>query len=290
MVQASPFLKWVGGKRALLPLLLHDMPKSFETYFEPFLGGGAVFFALSAEEKKRFKKAILSDANEELVNAYIAVRDMPEEVLKKLHIHAGQHDEQYYYDIRSVVPKDDLERAARFIYLNKTCYNGLWRVNKKGQFNVPMGTYANPRAAIVQEDKILACSKALQGVTLLHQPYQLIAPKAGDFVYIDPPYAPLNSFSFTRYHAKGFNDIAQTMLREAVNMWASQNVRLMLSNSNADIILELYKSAPFHVKRVQAPRSVNSKGQARGMVEEVLITTYVLETMDNENSFVTIAA
>ncbi len=263
---ARPFLKWAGGKRSLIPEIAQRLPDEFNSYWEPFLGGGAVFFALES----RISRAYLSDVNAELALVYQVVKRRVDELIDALDDHAARHDEKdYYYTIRKRTNiHDSVERAARFIYLNKTCYNGLYRVNKKGKFNVPRGNYKNP--CICDRDNLRAASKVLGNATIRFDDFDIINPDSGDFVYCDPPY----DGTFTSYDANGFGNEDQRRLRDAVLKWHSQSVNVMLSNSDTDFIRNLYSDDVFHIHEVNAPRNINCKGDGRESVGELLITSY----------------
>ena len=268
---ALPFVKWVGGKRVLLPSIKSHLPAEFNDYHEPFLGGGALFWAIGSKAKNAF----LSDKNLELVITYRVIKEDPTHLIARLKEHSEAHQENasdYYYEVRAAEPTEPVEVAARFIYLNKTCFNGLYRVNRRGKFNVPVGSYKNPN--IIQEENILACHKALKNATIRIGNFDSITPKKGDFVYFDPPYHPLNDTSFTEYTQDNFHDANQTELRDLALKLHRQGVRVMLSNSHCDFIKKLYSGKVFRKHIVQAPRFVNSKADARGVVDEYLITNY----------------
>lgn len=215
--------------------------------------------------------AYLSDVNFDLINTYQVLQRDPEPLIARLKQHARNHAKDYYYQIRSQHDLDDrVEIAARFIYLNKTCYNGLWRVNSKGEFNVPMGSYKNP--AIFQPDALRACYRALQGVDLRMRDFRKLAASGGDFVYFDPPYRPLNSSSFTRYTKSDFGMKEQVALRELCVTLHERGAKFMLSNS--DTSTPLYQDSVFRVEVVKAPRFVNSRATGRGAVDELLIRNY----------------
>lgn len=230
-------------------------------------GGGALFFAIASE----LVSATLSDTNPDLVTTYQVIQQSPAALISALAAHAQQHSPEYYYELRR---QHDLTEpiaiAARFIYLNKTCYNGLWRVNSKGEFNVPLGRYRNP--GIVQAEVIWACHGALATTTLRHQGYQAIQPQAGDWVYCDPPYDRLAAQSFTRYAKHDFSRADQLALRDFVADLSKQGVYVTLSNADTPFIRALYQD--FVVHTVMAPRSVNSKPSQRQAVSEVLICNY----------------
>lgn len=265
--QAKPFVKWAGGKRKLAERILALAPKRFERYFEPFVGGGAVFFAL--RNAGFTGPATLSDVNPELVIACRIVRDSPEDLIRALGRHVN--DEEAFYEVREQVPEQlgYIERAARFIYLQKTGFNGVYRVNKAGQYNVPFGHHANPK--ICDEDVIFAASKALRNTTILCQPFTSLAADVdeGDFVYCDPPYVPVSpTANFTVYSAEGFGLEDQQLLAQAARMWARRGATVVLSNADVPLVRELY--AGMKVKRVRMARAINSNGARRGKVNEVL--------------------
>ena len=269
--QARPFLKWAGGKGKLLPELLPRVPREFGRYFEPFIGGAAVFLALRG--RGLANDASLSDANPRLVDTYSAVRDDVEAVIARL----GEfvNEEAVYYAIRAQ-RHDELsstDRVARIIYLNKTCYNGLYRENRDGAFNVPFGRYARPR--ICDATNLRAAARALAGVLIECRDFEeaLMGAVAGDFVYLDPPYDPVSrTASFTAYHAAGFGEEHQRRLAAVFRALAGRGVQLMLSNSDTPLIRELYQG--FGFTEVLAARAINSKGERRGKVTELLIRNY----------------
>jgi DNA adenine methylase len=265
-----PFVKWAGGKRSLLREIISRFPDKFNNYYEPFIGGGAVFFAVY----KHIRQAFLSDTNLDLIITYRIIQTQPEALIKRLQIHAKQHSKEYYYQIRSQhFIEDSIERAARFIYLNKTCYNGLYRVNKAGHFNTPMGSYKNP--AIVDEENLLACHQALQGVHLKSWDFNRIdpPPQAGDLVYFDPPYHPTSDISFTSYTSLNFTEQDQLRLVKIAKQLYKRGVYVILSNSKTAFIEEAYQHKCFKRESVKAPRYVNCKPGERGAIEELLITT-----------------
>lgn len=272
-----PAWKWAGGKRQLLPHLLPLVPATVHSgrtkYFEPFVGAGALFFAVQP------RLAVINDTNSDLMAAYGALRrDNLERLIHRLQTYESYHrarGEAFYYQTRSAQPKDMIERAARFIYLNKTCFNGLYRVNKSGMFNVPFGKYENP--TICDVDRLRACSKALHGNVLLTSiDFETIAgnAKKGDFVYFDPPYVPLTATSnFTAYGKDGFSDDDQIRLRDLALKLKNRGVKVVLSNSSADRVLELYdRFDNFSITFVDACRAINSDAKKRGQIKEVIIT------------------
>lgn len=273
----KPFVKWVGGKRQLLKqfrnLALYP-PELFDpvvnTYYEPFVGGGAVFFDLLPES------AELSDLNEELVITYNVIKDDIDELIALLKKHI--YSKEYYLEVRAKNVEDlsDVEIASRFIFLNRTGFNGLYRVNKKGQFNVPFGRYNNP--IICDEENLRRVSKELQNVTIKHQDYKAVLKTAtrGDFIYFDPPYYPINrTSSFTAYTSEGFLEKEQIELRDTFVELHKRGCFVMLSNSDTPYINELYlgiKGVTVH--KITAGRAINSKGSGRGKITEVLVTNY----------------
>lgn len=273
----KPFVKWVGGKRQLLAqfrrLNLYP-PELFDIktgrYFEPFVGGGAVFFDLLPE------KGFLSDLNKELVTTYNVIKNDVENLISSLKKH--KVDKDYFLKIRAQDVSDlsDLDIASRFIFLNRTCFNGMYRVNSKGQFNVPYGKHTNP--LICDEDNLRKVSKALQGIEIKHQDYKEVLKHArkGDFIYFDPPYYPVSkTASFTAYTAESFLDKEQIELRDTFIKLHEMGCYVMLSNSDAPFINEIYSGFEgVRINKVQAGRAINSKGDGRGKVSEVLITNY----------------
>lgn len=280
-LEAQPFLKWVGGKGQLLSQFDEFLPTDIDRYFEPFVGGGAVFFHL----KKRFPnlRAFLRDNNPELINAYRVVRDFPEQLMQRLDAHLARYrlDRQnYFYLVRSQhqLPAEELvERAARMIFLNKTCFNGLWRVNARNEFNVPIGSQKNP--ALYDRANILAASHALRDTHLAVQDFRITINEPGpsDFVYVDPPYVPLSATaSFTTYTKEDFGPEEQRELAALFGDAARRGVRLMLSNSDTPFVRNLYKGFAIHT--VRARRAINCNGLKRGEIAEVLVTKEDLDT------------
>lgn len=269
--ETYPIVKWVGGKRQLMFELIKNMPKSYNRYFEPFIGGGALFFELQPEN------AYISDMNEELINLYTIVRDNVYELIEDLSKH--EVSKEYFLEIRNIDRTEKyaglskVERASRFIYLNRTCFNGMYRVNSHGQFNVPYGHYKNPR--IIDESNLLNCSDLLKKTEIICADFSeiLIKVKKGDFVYFDPPYVPLNeTSSFTSYTKDGFNIDMQFKLREVCDELDSMGVKFMLSNSDTKLVNELY--ANYEVKKVFASRQINANADGRGKITEVLVRNY----------------
>ena len=268
-VSYRPFLKWAGGKSKLIPQYERFFPKEFNTYYEPFLGGGAVFFHLW-QTRPGFK-AVLTDINGDLINTYRCVKDHVDDLIKLLEVHQRRHNSDYYYDLRSDHNLKGLEAAARFIYLNKTCFNGLYRVNPKGHFNVPVGKYKNPK--ICNADLLYTVSAALQSIEIAERGFEAVldyAKISDDFVYFDPPYYPISVTSnFTGYSRDSFSKDDQIRLRDVFAELASRGVKVMLSNSDCDFIRDLYKD--FKPKTISAPRMISANGKKRGMIDEILV-------------------
>ena len=273
---AAPFLKWAGGKRSILPEILPlivDPGRRIETYHEPFVGGGAVFFALAAlgsGAARPFRKAILADTNAELISCYSTVRSDVEGVLSALREH--RDGEEYFYRVRDWAPEklSPARRAARTIYLNRNGFNGLFRVNRSGRFNVPFGKYARLRT--VSAERLRAASLALRHATLKVCDFEdcVAADRPSDFVYFDPPYVPLSrSSSFTAYGPQGFGEGEQRRLAEVLRRLGRGGVRALLSNSDCPITRGLYAGLP--TIRVQVRRSINSVASGRGGVSELLV-------------------
>ncbi|MGB4626481.1 MAG: DNA adenine methylase [Erysipelotrichaceae bacterium] len=272
----SPVVKWVGGKRQLLNEIIPMIPKKYSTYYEPFLGGGAVLFNLQP------KKAVVNDFNGELINVYNVIRDKPEELVENLKIHKKNNTSEYFYAIREYDRDTGLyekltsvEKAARIIYLNKTCYNGLYRVNSAGHFNTPYGRYKNPN--IVNEPVVKAMSKYFNenDITIKNCDFRdaLKGVRKGAFVYLDPPYMPIStSSSFTGYTENGFDADMQIELKKVCDKLNEKGIKFLQSNSDCEFIRELYKE--YNIKIVKAKRFVNSKGNSRGEINEVLIYNY----------------
>ena len=245
------------------------MPSDINDYYEGFVGGGALFYEIQDKANKCF----LSDTNVDLVITYNVIKKDLKSLIKRLHEHKNNHDNTYYYKVRSQHNlQEPIEVAARFIYMNKTCFNGLYRVNKKGNFNVPAGKYVNP--GILQEANLRKVSKLLQSTEIRLLDFNKIKPKRGDFVYFDPPYHPTDAKSFTTYTKHNFTEKDQIRLRDFALDLTKKGVNVMLSNSNVEFIRDIYGSKQFNIGIVNAPRSVNCKPNKRGTVEEVLITNY----------------
>jgi DNA adenine methylase len=272
----KPFLKWAGGKRQLVPEIMeHHFPKNYNypTYYEPFIGGGALLFSLQP------KKAVINDTNAELINCYKVVKDSVDELIENLQIH--QNNEEYYYAIRDwdreegFQYKTPIQRASRIIFLNKTCFNGLFRVNSQGQFNVPFGKYKNPN--ILDKAVLKAVSKYLNDnkVTILNMDFQnaLKDAKRGEFIYLDPPYDPVSeTASFTGYDVNGFNKDEQVRLKKTFDDLDAKGCKVLLSNAYTQFIRDLYKD--YNYTKISAIRAINSNAEKRGKVDEILVKNY----------------
>jgi DNA adenine methylase len=269
------FIKWAGGKSQLLQQFRELFPPSFENYYEPFVGSGAVFFYIKSNLKP--KHVILSDINEELINCYTVVRDSVSALVQSLSSHKKNHSKEYFYSIRSLATGklDNVERAARLIYLNKTCFNGLYRVNSKGEFNVPFGDYTNP--SIFNEQTLYEASRLLQGVELRVQEFDRITDyaKENDFIYFDPPYFPISRTSnFTGYTKGDFLLEEQRKLAQVFKTLDARGCYVMLSNSDHPLLKELYKDYENNTTIVKAKRMINSVGSKRGEINEIVVRNY----------------
>ncbi|MGD1875126.1 MAG: DNA adenine methylase [Mastigocoleus sp.] len=271
-IYPRPFLKWAGGKSRLIKQYADYLPdrSKYRNYYEPFLGGGAVFFHLQPH------KAILSDVNPDLVATYCCVKNNLEELICKLKEHDIYHCPDYYYHVRANPGSNQVDIAARLIYLNKTCFNGLYRVNSKGEFNVPLGKYENPK--ICQVDALLSASKALQNAEIRQNDFEKIldlALSSNDFVYLDPPYHPIsNTSDFTAYSTVPFKECDQIRLRDVCAILANRGVKVMISNSDCQLIREIYSDINFNIYQIKASRAINSNIKRRGAIYELLITSY----------------
>lgn len=268
--KAKPFLKWAGGKTQILGRIFEHLPKVLRTYYEPFLGGGAVFFALAQE--RELSRAVINDCNVELMDCYRVIRDFPEDLMRQLDRY--KYDQKLFDRLRAQMPAklSPVQRAARMIYLNKNGFNGLYRVNRKGEFNVPFGTFKNPPRTYDREN-ILACSKLLSRfVDIQNIDFQesLRTARGDDLVYLDPPYVPATATSsFTSYTSGGFGLKEQERLAMTFRDLVHRDVWVIASNSDTPTVRELYRG--FEIIPLQARRSINSKGDKRGPVGEVLI-------------------
>lgn len=269
----QPFLKWPGGKRQIIKEIKRFIPSDIDTYYEPFVGGGAVLFEVQP------KKAVINDYNYELINVYKAIKNNLEELIEQLKTY--ENTEECFYRVRAMDRSENFStlsavvRAARTIFLNKTCYNGLFRVNSKGYFNAPFGRYKNPK--FINKFQLKAVSEYLNSneITILNLDFaeSLKSLNANDFVYFDPPYDPVSEIaSFTEYTSKGFNKSEQIRLKETCDLLNSNGVKFLLSNSATKFIKDLYKE--YTIEIVYANRSINSNGKKRGKIEEILVMNF----------------
>ena len=274
-VTLQPFTKWTGGKRQLLPVIRELMPKTYNRYFEPFVGGGALFFDLAP------KDAVINDFNAELINCYQQIKDNPQELIEILKVHQEYNSKEYYLDLRSadrderIDMMSEVQRAARILYMLRVDFNGLYRVNSKNQFNVPYGRYKNPK--IVDEELISAISVYLNNNQLEIKTGDfekaVLDVQPGDFVYFDPPYIPLSETSaFTSYTHEGFSYDDQVRLRDTFKKLSDTGAYVMLSNSSSFLVEELYQD--FNIHYVEATRTNGAKSSSRGRISEIIVTNY----------------
>lgn len=272
MKEVPTLVKWAGGKKQLLEQFKKFFPKKIERYFEPFVGGGAVAFYVLKYLKPN--EATLSDINEELVNVYNVTKNKTDELIETLKKLKKLHSEETFYKIRAEDPKllCDVDRAGRFIFLNKTCFNGLYRVNSKGGFNVPFGKYPNP--AVCMEEDLKEIAQLLKNTEVNNVGFEEVLKhaKKGDFIYFDPPYYPLNKASFTKYAKGDFLDKEQEKLCEVFKELDKRGCLVMLSNSDTDFIKNLYTD--FNISFVKATRMINCDATKRGKINEIVVTNY----------------
>lgn len=272
----KPYLKWAGGKRRLLPEILKYIPKGFDTYFEPFVGAGAVLLSQQPQN------AIINDFNEQLVLTYRVIQSDVQALITALEEHERNNSREYYYQIRiqdrspSFAAQDDVRKAARLIYLNKTCFNGLYRVNSQGFFNVPYGRYKRP--VICEREALCAVSRYLNTahVEIRCGDFADVLEAADEhsFVYLDPPYHSPGNANFTGYQAGGFDEQEQIRLKDTIDKLTQRGVRCLLSNSDTPFIRALYRGRPYKTKIVRVARNINSDADGRGKVQEVLVRNF----------------
>lgn len=271
---AQPFLKWAGGKRQLLKVIKDFVPARYTQYYEPFVGAGAVLFFLQP------KKGVINDTNTELINCYQVIKNNPEELLTLCQYHQEQNSQEYYYQLRGQDRQDNfescspVERAARIIYLNKTCFNGLFRVNSSGQFNVPYGKYSNPVVADCAVIKAVSNYLNQANVRILSGDFEKAVERARKraFIYFDPPYHPMSdTSSFTGYSINGFGVKEQERLREVCDKLSDRGCQVLISNSATSFIKDLYNDSRYEIVEVKATRAINSVSSKRGKVNELLI-------------------
>jgi len=278
LVTPKPFVKWAGGKRQLIPILHQNLPESFGTYYEPFLGGGALLFHILTD--KNGQKCSISDLNSDLVLAYTTIRDRIDALISSLKSHEKNYQKDsksYYYSVRESNPRNEVEKTSRLIFLNRTCFNGLYRVNSKGKFNVPLGKYTNPN--IVNEENLHAVSSILQTnrISIKCRDFESVLrdAKKGDLVYFDPPYQPVSSTAnFTSYTTKDFTYDDLTRLAELCLKLDSKECHVLLSNSDSKEVSDIFSKKPWKITRIEANRSINSNSKKRTGHFELLIKNY----------------
>lgn len=275
----KPIMKWVGGKRELLPELRKNIPSSFDketnTYYEPFIGGGALLFDILPHY------GVINDSNEELINLYTVVKNDVDSLIRE--VSSYPYDKDFYYSIRELDRKEgfpdflsDIQRAARTLYLNKTCFNGLYRVNKKGQFNTPFGKYSNPTICKENDLKDVSSYFNDNDISIMSGDFAQCVKDAqeGDFVYLDPPYVPLSkTSSFTSYTKEGFEDCDQKRIKSIIDDLSNNGVYVLMSNSSSSDVFDLY-SSDYNIETVKVARKVNSKAHKRNKIDEFLIKNY----------------
>ena len=274
----KPFVKWAGGKRQLIPILNQNLPESFGTYYEPFLGGGALLFHILTD--KNGQKCSISDLNSDLVLAYTTIRDRVDSLVASLKNHEKNYQkdsESYYYSIRESNPRSEIEKTSRLIFLNRTCFNGLYRVNSKGKFNVPLGKYSNPN--IVNEENLYAVSNILQSsrISIKCRDFEAVLrdAKKGDLIYFDPPYQPTSATAnFTSYTNKDFTYDDLTRLAELCLKLDSRGCNVLLSNSDSKEVADIFAKNTWKITRIEANRSINSNSKKRTGHYELLIKNY----------------
>ena len=277
----QPFLRWAGGKRRLASTLIETFPREFDPlrhrFFEPFVGGGALSFALGNPDAETFisgEMLIINDLNPELINTYKVVRDSVDELIAELNLLTKKVSAKNYYVIRSTIPRRKIERAARFIYLNKTCYNGLWRVNSKGEFNVPFNKSSS--SILFNEVKLRTCSMRLQGATITNLSFResVAGAKKGDLVYFDPPYLPLTpTASFADYAKEGFTPDDHKLLATIIDRLNRRGVYVLMSNSDTPLTRKIFRDHLF-LRRLLMRRTISADGHTRHSVHEILGMNY----------------
>ena len=276
--EPKPFVKWVGGKRQLMHELENSFPKKFGTYHEPFLGGGAVMFNLLTKDP--LLSCNVSDFNSDLILAYVTIRDKVGKLIESLENHSKNYHKdsvEYYYHIRKQEPKQQIEKVSRLLFLNKTCFNGLYRVNKKGQFNVPLGRYTNPN--IVNKENLTAVSKILQSekIKISCRDFEAVLDdaKKGDLVYFDPPYQPVSSTAnFTSYTHRDFTEDDLERLADLGDQLNSKGCHVLLSNSNSKTVKDFFSKKHWKISSIDANRAINSNAQKRTGHKEIIIKNY----------------
>jgi len=274
----KPFVKWAGGKRQLIPTLNQNLPDNFGTYYEPFLGGGALLFHIITERNN--PKCNISDLNSDLILAYITIRDKIDDLIPSLKNHEKNYHTNsisYYYSVRESNPKSDIEKTSRLLFLNRTCFNGLYRVNSKGKFNVPLGKYTNPN--IVNEENLRSVNRILNTtrVSIKCRDFEAVLSdaKKGDLVYFDPPYQPVSSTAnFTSYTNKDFTFDDLFRLAELCQNLNSKGCKVLLSNSDSKEVAKMFSSKHWKISKIQVNRAINSNSKKRTGHFELLIKNY----------------
>ena len=278
MTAPKPFVKWAGGKRQLIPILNENLPKTMGTYYEPFLGGGALLFHILSE--RNGQKCGISDLNSDLVLTYTTIRDKTNELIHSLKNHSRNYQKDsksYYYAIRESNPRSAVEKTSRLLFLNRTCFNGLYRVNSKGKFNVPLGKYTNPN--IVNEENIRSVSHVLQSrkVSIKCRDFESVLgdAKKEDLVYFDPPYQPVSdTANFTSYTHKSFTIADLKRLANLCLDLDSKGCKVLLSNSDSQEVADMFTDKQWKIKKIEANRSINSNSKKRTGHFELLIKNY----------------
>ncbi|MBT6469465.1 MAG: DNA adenine methylase [Thaumarchaeota archaeon] len=278
LVTPKPFVKWAGGKRQLIPILNQNLPDSFGTYYEPFLGGGALLFHILTE--RNGQKCSISDLNSDLVLAYTTIRDRIDSLITSLKSHERNYQKDsksYYYSVRESNPRSEIEKTSRLLFLNRTCFNGLYRVNSKGKFNVPLGKYTNPN--IVNEENLRSVSSIFQAskVSIKCRDFGAVLrdAKKGDLVYFDPPYQPVSeTANFTSYTNKNFSYDDLSRLAELCKSLDAKGCKVILSNSDSKEVSDMFLKKPWNVSKIRANRSINSDSKKRTGHFELLIKNY----------------
>lgn len=280
----KPFLKWAGGKRRLAKIIIKLIPKEFFSsqggFYEPFVGGGAVTFSLGEEKHQSYipgDRLIINDINKDLVTTYTAIRDNLDELITRLNLLEKYISKESFYEIRAKQPDNNIDLAARMIYLNKTCFNGLWRVNSKGQFNVPWGNYKNP--VLYEIENLLACHKRIQNAKILNLDFAqaVTYAKIGDFVYFDPPYIPLSSTSsFSQYAKANFGQKEHLVLKKVVDDLTQKGIKVILSNSDTELTREIFGSN-MNLYKINVQRSISASRDSRIVVSEIIACNYKLK-------------
>ena len=274
----KPFVKWAGGKRQLLPIIEQNLPEKFDTYFEPFLGGGALLFhLLSTKENVTYS---VSDLNSDLVLAYTTIRDRIDNLIQSLKNHEKNYhknSKEYYYNIRDSTPRSEIEKTSRLLFLNRTCFNGLYRVNSSGKFNVPLGRYTNPN--IVNEENLRSVSSILQSnkVSIRCRDFESVLndAKKGDLVYFDPPYQPVSdTANFTSYTNRDFTLDDLSRLSELCHKLDEKGCKVLLSNSDSKVVSKMFSNKTWNISKINANRSINSNSKKRTGHFELLIKNY----------------